>query len=248
MEHSRWTLLVASMVATLCLIPCLVTSARPEIPEHLDRPINETLTYINQLIGETQTIIKDHRFVAIPTLETMNRGLVQGGPIEELITVGRYVYHSYLNEIHRRTDQLIERTNQQLLAAVTHVSDLLLEVIEPAECDPVVKSAESKIHSIDRELSQMRRSIESKYWKLFDEVSDLLRKLHATKWPSNSEYRDRMEEILAYGAETIDRFIYEVGSREEHFLHQVINEVRWLVGKALRAGGGRSQSDKGQDN
>lgn len=220
-------------VGAVCVLAHPTTSACPVIPENLNRPISDSLAYLNVLINATQNQVHEYREETIPTLVNMNRGLTQGGPIEELLTVGRYVYQRYLNEVDNQTNILIKEADFNLGAAVKEVRCQLIEMLDPCAVNETIRTVQSVIQRIGTEFNKLRLENVARYWKLYDEVSNMLRKLHATQCLSVDEFTEQLKVISDYGASTFDRYLKENGIKEAYIVHQFVDEIGLCIGRAL---------------
>lgn len=222
-------------LALLCLATniCATLHNCSPLPEYLDRPINDSITFINLLLDETHYQIQDKNQRSIVTLQSMNRCIDQGGHIEASINVGRYVYRRFLSDAGRRSKLMSTEVLDYMQKALQGVQIILSDILAPCDVARVRSSIEKLLQRIKPALLKLRHSNEQRQLDLYEEVSNMLYTLHATEWRNEQEYSDEFEVIVEYGTSYSVRFDNEIALQEEYYLKGVADEMRQIVRHAL---------------
>lgn len=220
-----------------------VESSCYALPDYLDRPINNSITAINLLIDDLHDKIKVKSELTIPTLKSMSRGLDHGGPIEEMIKVGVYVFKRFLSEVDSRTNLLLSQAMEHMESASKSVQNELDETLTPCEQDKLGKSIDDLLQRIEPEIENLRVHSNDKQWVLYYRVCDILTALHNTKLKSEEEYTKRLEVIMEYGGSRCIRIENENAMEQEYILAEFAKEMRQIVLKALRTHADEDKQD-----
>lgn len=140
-------------------ITCEFFKSCHSLPEYLDRPINDSITFINLVLDDKRMQVNLKLGITVPTMANMNRGLNQGGEIGASNNVGRFVYQLFLSEVDSRSDLMMAKVQESMEEASKSVLCKLSNILVPCELDVVRQSIEKLLERISPELSNLRIGI-----------------------------------------------------------------------------------------
>lgn len=235
--------MVVKLFICIALIGCLTqpyTSAdcsdeldERELPPCLDAPINASISAINLMLDDAQLGIHTKQAITMPVILEMNRSIGEGGPILELISLGRGVFDRFLTNVGSTSNTISTEVTQIFRKAVREVETHLWGLLEKCEVEKLIAKIEALICNIEGHIAKMTAGNQDRYLGLYGDLSNKLQDLHSNKCSCQQVYSNKLEGILKFGSGNFNRFINDVGNRVERYLNGIANQIRALILAAL---------------
>lgn len=209
------------------------TSSTGGIPPVLFRPFNDSLTEINLLLDDTQKQIHDQQALSIPVLIEMNRSIGDQGPFDSHLAVSPKIYTRFLTFIDTVANNVGIQMTQLYLRAINLAATTLSKLLKADKAAETVKLLKFVIFEIAPKIGLVTAENKARYWAIYEWVAVRLVNLQTKGSPNEKAYNDRLEYVLGYGVENVNRYINDVGNRVNEFAEAVRDKLVAIIKEAL---------------